>query len=80
MMANAFGAYALDAGTTWSRHRLQQPRQQEYMLNSVRKMVMEHRMSLPAGLLPGHENIYGAANNSNKYRPPSPTCCRRPAS
>jgi beta-glucuronidase len=69
MMGNAFGAYALDAGTTWEQGTdYSNPRQQEYMLNSVRKMVMEHKDEpyLLAYCL-GNENIYGAANNSNKY-------------
>jgi len=69
MMGNAFGAYALDAGTTWEAGTdYTNPQQQETMLNSVKKMVLEHKDEpyLLAWCL-GNENIYGVANNSNKY-------------
>ena len=69
MMGTGFGVYGLDSGATWEQGTdYTDPRQQEKMLEAVKKLVLEHKDEpyVLAWCL-GNENIYGGANNSNKY-------------
>jgi beta-glucuronidase len=69
MLGVAFGAYALDSGATWEQGTdYSDPRQQQRMLEEVEAMVREHKDEpyVLAWCL-GNENVYGVANNANKY-------------
>lgn len=69
MMGTAFGVYAQDSGATWEQGTdYTDPRQQEKMLEAVKKLVLENKDEpyVLAWCL-GNENVYGGANNSPKY-------------
>jgi hypothetical protein len=68
-MGAAFGAYALDSGSTWEKGTdYTDPKQQENMLKVVKDMVLSYKDEpyILCWIL-GNENNYGVASNANKY-------------
>jgi hypothetical protein len=68
-MGVAFGAYALDSGSTWEKGTdYTDPKQQETILKVLREVVLKYKDEpyILCWIL-GNENNYGVANNANKY-------------
>ena len=68
-MGVAFGAYALDSGSTWEKGTDYTDRaQQEHILKVLTDMVLQYKDEpyILCWVL-GNENNYGVANNANKY-------------
>jgi len=69
LAGDLLGVYAVGSGATWAEGTdYTNPKQQQAMLDSVRKMVTEYKDE-PYILMwvLGNENIYGVANNSGKH-------------
>lgn len=68
MIGDLLGVYATESGATWDEGTdYENPKQQERMLENVRKMVLEFKDE-PYTLLwvLGNENVYGVACNADK--------------
>ena len=68
-MGVAFGAYALDSGSTWEKGTdYTDPVQQDHILKVLKDVVLQYKDEpyILCWVL-GNENNYGVANNANKY-------------
>jgi hypothetical protein len=75
-MGVAFGAYALDSGSTWEKGTdYTDPQQQDHMLQVLKDLVLKYKDEpyILCWVL-GNENNYGAATHTNADKYPATYC------